>query len=104
MSPRARTKKEKRARIEMEDVRHLADLAHLTLSTKEEEEIRVDLSEILDYFAVVDKARTEGLKPTWQTVGGAALREDVPVTFEASKIDKVVPRRSGRLVRAPRVF
>ena len=86
------------------EVSHLADLSRLTISAVEEAKILDDLNEVIGYFTILDSANTEGLKPTLQTVGTGRLRDDVPIPFEAGKLDEEVPRRKGRFVRAPRVF
>jgi aspartyl-tRNA(Asn)/glutamyl-tRNA(Gln) amidotransferase subunit C len=47
----------------------LAALSRLKLSNEEIERFREELSNILDYVKLLDKADTEGLEPTYQVTG-----------------------------------
>lgn len=65
-------------KLTMTQVKRLAFLAKLELTEKETERYQKELSEVLDYFAVLEKIDTDGLKPTSQVTGlQNVLRADV---------------------------
>ena len=66
-----------RSKITAEQVRHVALLARLSLAPDEEDRIRANMDEILDYIDKLNELSTEGIEPTAQ-VGdaGAATRAD----------------------------
>lgn len=51
-------------KIKISDVEHVALLSRLELTERDKEEFTGQLSAILDYVAVLDKADTEGVQPT----------------------------------------
>lgn len=58
-------------------VLHLAKLANLTLTEKEVQTLRAQLSEVLSYFDELKSIRTDSVEPTSQTTGlEDVLRED----------------------------
>lgn len=57
------------SKLSRDDVLKLAALSKLRLSDKEIEKLRGELSEILDYVKILDKADVSGLKPTYQVTG-----------------------------------
>ena len=67
-------KKEKRdksqkPKLTEEKVVHVAQLANLNLTPQEKTKFQKQLSEILDYFALLDEVKTEGVEPTGQVTG-----------------------------------
>lgn len=63
------------------DVLHVAKLAKITLSEKEEEKFGKQLSEVVNYVGQLNEADTRGVEPTSQTTG----LEDVFRTDELGK-------------------
>ncbi len=57
------------SKLSRDDVLKLARLSRLKLSDAEVERFRGELSEILGYVEVLDKADTAGLEPTYQVTG-----------------------------------
>ena len=57
------------SKLSAEDVLKLAGLSKLKLTDDEVENLRTELSEILNYVAVLDKVDTDGLEPTYQVSG-----------------------------------
>lgn len=57
------------AKLSREDVLKLAQLSHIRLSEEEIERFREELSVILDYVEMLDKADVSGLEPTYQVTG-----------------------------------
>lgn len=51
------------------DVLHLASLASLELNKTEVEELKKELSDVLNYFSELQKLNTEDVPPTSQTTG-----------------------------------
>ena len=90
--------------MDIPQVERLADLSRLSLAPKEAERLRGELSSILEYFAVLDKANLSKELPLQGPVPEGALREDVVRPSTPDEILAGVPQRKGRYVRAPRVF
>jgi aspartyl-tRNA(Asn)/glutamyl-tRNA(Gln) amidotransferase subunit C len=64
-------------KITREEVRHVAALARLALSTEEEERLAAELEAILGYVAKLDELDTEGVPPTAHAVDtGTVFRDD----------------------------
>jgi len=99
LSPRPR-----KAAVDLDQIRRLSELSRLSLSPAEAEKMEHELSSVLEYFAVIDKAAVgEGDSPTGETAV-AGGRPDVVGPSPADDILAGVPQRKGRLVRAPKVF
>jgi Asp-tRNA(Asn)/Glu-tRNA(Gln) amidotransferase C subunit len=64
----------------------------------------MELSSILGYFDVLDKANLAKGLPTRESVKEGAQREDAVRPSNPDEILAGVPQRKGRYVRAPRVF
>lgn len=73
-------------KISKKEVEHLAKLAELKLSKTELEKFQKQLSKILDYFNLLKKANTSGVKPTSQVTGLENVTRD----------DKVAPSLSQK--------
>ncbi|MBS7610996.1 Asp-tRNA(Asn)/Glu-tRNA(Gln) amidotransferase subunit GatC [Candidatus Bathyarchaeota archaeon] len=90
--------------ITAKDIRHLAWLAKLDLSKKEEETFRSQLSKILEYFSKIDEANTEGLPPTFHVVEQYNIfREDEPCQFPSDLVLQNPPKKKGRFIKAARI-
>ncbi len=50
------------------EVEHVAQLAHVGLTDEDVERFRTQLSEIVDYFQVLNRVDTEGVPPTSQAL------------------------------------
>jgi aspartyl-tRNA(Asn)/glutamyl-tRNA(Gln) amidotransferase subunit C len=57
------------SKLSRDDVLKLARLSRLRLSAEEVEKFAAELSAILDYVEMLDKADTTGLEPTYQLTG-----------------------------------
>jgi len=92
--------------VDLGQVERLADLSRLSVSPKEAERLRSELTSILGYFAALDKVdlpkSTQALEPSPEDDGG--MRDDVERPCSPDAILEGVPKRKGRFVRAPRVF
>ena len=66
------------ATLTLDDVRHVAKLAHLNLTDEQLETFRTQLSSVLDYMSKIQKLDTKGVVETSQVTGlENVFREDV---------------------------
>lgn len=66
-------------RITSEEVRHIALLARVAMTTEEIERMRDQLSHILENFDALRQVDTEGVEPTGHSVEiDSVMREDEP--------------------------
>jgi aspartyl-tRNA(Asn)/glutamyl-tRNA(Gln) amidotransferase subunit C len=90
--------------ITAKDIRHLAWLAKLELSKREEETFRSQLSKILEYFSKIDEANVEGLPPTFHVAKQYnVLREDEPRQFPSDLVLQNPPKKKDRFIKAARI-
>ena len=63
--------------MDTKTIQHIAKLARIRLSDKEESHIKNDLSSVLDYIGQLNKVNTENTEPLYQTTGLVnSVRED----------------------------
>ncbi|MEM3546342.1 MAG: Asp-tRNA(Asn)/Glu-tRNA(Gln) amidotransferase subunit GatC [Candidatus Bathyarchaeia archaeon] len=94
----------KRRAITVKDIRHLAWLARLELSKKEEEVFKNQLPKILEYFSKIDEANVEDLPPTFHVVKHYnVFREDEPRQFPSDLVLQNPPKKKGRFIKAARI-
>ena len=62
----------------LDEVRHIARLAHLRLEKDEEESLLKQLNNILGFFAVLDGLKTDGVQPMSHSI-------DLPNAFESDQ-------------------
>lgn len=91
-----------------EQVKHIADLARLELSTTEQERYAEQLSSILEYVDQLRSVDTTGVEPTAQVTGlENVLREDVvdEVSSEVKQeLIAAAPATEQNLIKAKSVF
>lgn len=64
--------------MDRDTIRHLADLAKLRLTADDESRLQSELQQLLDHFALLQQAPTEGVPPSPQPFARPApLRPDV---------------------------
>ena len=99
------------AKVTVEDVERVAELAHLELEPEESGRMAHDLNAILDYMAELNEIDTAGVEPLAQVselqsaAGGSVLRADV---LEPS-LDRIVvmrqaPETDGVFFEVPKVI
>ena len=72
------------SKLTRDQVLKLAHLSRLKLTEEEIERFRKELSEILTYVEMLDKADTDGLKPTYQVTGlKNVMRDDQVIDYPA---------------------
>ncbi|HLG91045.1 MAG TPA: Asp-tRNA(Asn)/Glu-tRNA(Gln) amidotransferase subunit GatC [Candidatus Saccharimonadales bacterium] len=72
------------SKLTRDQVLKLAHLSRLKLSDEEIERFSQELSEILTYVEMLDKADTQGLEPTYQVTGlKNVMRDDEVIDYQA---------------------
>jgi aspartyl-tRNA(Asn)/glutamyl-tRNA(Gln) amidotransferase subunit C len=93
-------------KLSLEQVRHVAALSRLALTSEEEERFRVDLQAVLDAAAELDQLDLTGVAPTAQVnLGDSPLRADAPeapLGVERALAD--APDRVGSSFAVPKVI
>ncbi len=51
------------------EIKHIAELARIELTEKEEEKMKDELSSVLDYVVQLNKVNTDQVEPLYQTTG-----------------------------------
>ena len=95
------------SKLSRDDVLKLASLSRLKLSEEEIERLRGELSEILDYVGVLDKADTKGLEPTYQVTGlkNVSRQDEVrDYGYKADALLKNVPVIQDGQIKVKRVL
>lgn len=92
--------------LTLDEVRHIAQLARLSLTPEEEARFQVQLSAILDYAARLRAVDTSTIPPTASVLPLAApLRPDEPRTTEVStRLLGQAPEAAEGMFRIPPVF
>ena len=95
------------AKLTREDVLKLARLSRLKLTDAEVDEFREEMSAILGYVEMLDKADVAGLKPTYQVTGlSNVTRADEVATYAAAPDDlqKNLPARKKGYIKVKRML
>jgi aspartyl-tRNA(Asn)/glutamyl-tRNA(Gln) amidotransferase subunit C len=99
------------AKFDEEQVRKLAELAHVKLSDDESSNFAGQLDEILVYAERIQALDTEGIVPTSHALleagleGANALRDDVPVeSLDRETILDGAPDPGAGLFKVPKVL
>jgi aspartyl-tRNA(Asn)/glutamyl-tRNA(Gln) amidotransferase subunit C len=102
------------AGVTIDDVRRVAELANLELTSEEEPRMQRDLNAILGHIAQLNELDTAGV-PAMAQVGemlggllhdrGEALREDtVRPSVDRTKVMAESPETDGRFFKVPKVI
>jgi aspartyl-tRNA(Asn)/glutamyl-tRNA(Gln) amidotransferase subunit C len=97
-------------RVAIRDVRRVAELAYLELSTDEEIRMQRDLNAILDYVAQLNELDTSTVEPMAQVseaLGNASssLRSDTPVPcLPRDRVMASAPETDGAFFKVPKVI
>lgn len=99
------------AKVKIEDVQRVAELANLELEKEESVRMLHDLNAILDYVGQLNKLDTAGVLPLAQVSGlegaGAesSLRPDLQVPcLDRATVLAEAPETDGRFFKVPRVI
>jgi aspartyl-tRNA(Asn)/glutamyl-tRNA(Gln) amidotransferase subunit C len=100
--------------VSVEEVRRVAELANLELTTEEEPRMQHDLNAVLGYIAQLNEVDTTGVEPMAQ-VGdvlgvvndgtGSALRlDEVRPSVDRKTVMGSAPESDGRFFKVPKVI
>ncbi len=99
------------AKFDANEVRKLAELAHLTLSDEERESFSGQLDEIIGYAERIQALDTEGVSPTSHALleagleGATALRDDEPKeSLDRDRVLNGAPDPGAGLFKVPKVL
>ena len=99
------------AKVTVEDVERVAELAHLNLAPEETPRMLHDLNAILEYVAELNELDTAGVVPLAQvsdlgdSVGRGALRADVPLpSLDRADVMSQAPETSQVFFKVPKVI
>ena len=84
--------------ISKKEVKHIAKLARINLTEKEEEKFSKELSSILDFVNQLNKLDTKGVEPLAQVTGlKNVMREDEnPQTASKEDRERLIGQASAR--------
>jgi len=99
------------AKVTVEDVQRVAELAHLELTSAESGRMLTDLNAILDYVAELNQLDTSGVQPLAQVselgdaVGASAPRADeVRASLDRATVMPEAPESDGTFFKVPKVI
>lgn len=92
--------------LSLNDVQHVARLARVHMSDEELEHMRVQLSAILDYVALLQKLDVDGVEPTAQITGLTTVTRDdqVEATLPREAALRNAPDQRDGMFRVRAVF
>lgn len=92
--------------ISLEQVRHVARLAHLELAPAEEERLQVEMGAMLDYIDKLNELDTNAVEPTAQVgESGTPVRDDAVTNRPAADAMLAnAPAREGFLFKVPKII
>lgn len=97
--------------ISDKEIRHIADLARIQISEKEERDLKKDLSSILEYINKLNEVDTTGVEPLYQTTGLVdSFRSDEPrgeFKMDENLNEKLIgqaPHKEGRFIKVKSVL
>lgn len=91
--------------FDKKEVKHIAKLARLGLTEKEEEMFQKDFSSILDYFNLLKEVDVKDVKPTFHPTEdflGKELREDVGEKQDFNV--EQAPEKEKRYIKVKAIF
>jgi len=106
----AQTGKIMPAKVTVEDVERVAELAHLSLTPEETGAMLHDLNAILDYVAELNQLDTEGVVPLAQVTellqapGGGLRADAVLASLDRAQVLAAAPETNGVFFKVPRVI
>jgi aspartyl-tRNA(Asn)/glutamyl-tRNA(Gln) amidotransferase subunit C len=98
------------AKVTVEDVNRVAELAHLELKPEETEPMLRDLNAILDYVAELNQLDTSSVAPLSQVselfdAGVSGLRDDViRPSLDRARVMAEAPETNGVFFKVPKVI
>ena len=92
--------------LTLEEVRHVASLARLSLSSEEEALMQTQLSAILDAVAELSQVDTSSVEPTSHAAGQVApwRQDEVRPSYPPEKALGNAPEKVGTSFAVPRII
>lgn len=92
--------------IDKEQVKKVANLARLDLTTSEEEQFTTQLNSILEYFDQLSELDTTDVPPTTRAIETSNItREDIlRVDVDPEKMLEIAPEREDEFFRVPQIL
>ncbi len=89
-----------------DQVKHVAKLANLPLTQEEEEKYSEQLSKILDYVEMLDKADTSKVEPTFNVTGQSNVMREDTTTPSMSQEEALMngPKKKDSMFETKGVF
>ena len=94
-------------KLTTDEVKYIAKLSKISLTTDEIEVLRVELSQILDYFSMLEKVDTENISPTGHVVETkTTLRKDISTHSPTNSEDILsnAQNRNGDMIQVKRII
>ena len=93
-------------KITTEEIRHIAALAKIAMTDDEVEEMRTQLSDILEQFEILNQVNTDSVEPTGHTANlVSVMREDeVFSSFDRELLLANTPLRENEFIRVKAVL
>jgi aspartyl-tRNA(Asn)/glutamyl-tRNA(Gln) amidotransferase subunit C len=98
------------AKVTVEEVERVAELAHLELTPEETGSMLHDLNAILEYVAELNELDTAGVAPLAQvtellhTAGGGLRADTVVASLDRSTVLAEAPETNGVFFKVPKVI
>ncbi len=97
------------AKVTVEEVERVAELAHLELTRDETGAMLHDLNAILDYVAELNELDTAGIEPLAQVTellaaGGGLRRDAVMQSLDRAQVLAEAPESNGVFFKVPKVI
>jgi len=98
-----------KAKVTVEDVERVAELAHLELTRDETGRMLKDLNAILDYVAELNELDTKGVTPLAQVselsaVTGEPRPDGVEPSLDRAAVTAQAPETDGTFFKVPKVI
>jgi len=92
-------------RVSIEEVKHIAELAHIELTKEEETLFTEQFNRILDYFSKIDEVDTEEVPPTYHVLDLVNVYREDEVQESPMEEDplKNAPKKEDRYFKSPRI-
>jgi len=98
-------KMDRNRRVSVEEVKHIAELAHIKLTEEEETLFTEQFNRILDYFSKISEVNTEGVPLTYHVLDliNVYREDEVQESLGEEEPLKNAPKREDRFFKAPRI-
>lgn len=97
--------------MDSKTIKHIASLARIELTGREEEKMKDELSSILGYIGQLNKVNTDGVEPLYQTTGlvNSTREDEHRGDFEMDeglneKLIGQVPEKESRFIKVKSVL